>query len=444
MLFDLMVLMSTIAPNVCVTDPWRVPPGPLDCSALPGREAREGARGALKRTVLASGNVGPNLSTVYTPVKGKVPDVAGPFASWRVVSVHDLEVFQGRLLPHLTLSDPAVRGWLSAWHGPTYAQPGPGGLEVTLSRRNRPRRRERAWLHLLLFLLTLAATTLAGALLLPGDPLRLVMVGDGALAIPVPMRLHPGAWAGGLWFSLPLCFILGMHELGHYAAARRHAMDVSPPYFIPAPWFVNLIGTFGAFIRLRSPLLNRAVLLDVGAAGPLASFALSLPAVALGLAMSEAAPASAGGGRLGLAVFGDQLVLGESAAFALLRALSPVADAPFVLLHPLAFAGWLGLFFTALNLFPVGQLDGGHVAYALSGTGHRIAGIATLGLLLVLALQWPGWLFWGMVILVFGRGRLAHPPVFDPAFRLSAGRRAVAWACVGIFALTLVPVPFAL
>lgn len=444
MLFDLMVLMSTIAPDVCVTDPWRVPPGPLGCSVLPGREAREGARGALKRTVVASGNVGPNLSAVYTEVKGKVPDVAGPFASWRVVSVHDLEVFQGRLLPHLSLADPTVRSWLSAWHGPAYAQPGPAGVELTLSRRARPRRRERWWLHLLLFLLTLGATTLAGAMLVPGDPLRLRMAGEGALAIPVPTRMDAAALAGGLWFSLPLCFILGMHELGHYAAARRHAMDVSPPYFVPAPWFVNLIGTFGAFIRLRSPLLNRAVLLDVGAAGPLASFALSVPAVVAGLAMSEAAPAARGGGRLGLAVFGDQLALGESAAFAALRTLSPVADAPFVLLHPLAFAGWLGLFFTALNLFPVGQLDGGHVAYALSGTGHRIAGFATLGLLLVLSFQWYGWLFWGMVILVFGRGRLAHPPVFDPAFRLSPRRRAVAWACVAIFLLTLVPVPFAL
>ena len=371
-----------------------------------------------------------------------MPDVHGPFASWRVVSVQDLEVFQVRLLPHLSAGDPGVREMLASAPGRAYVQPGPGGVEVTLVRRARPPQRERWWLHLLLLLLTLASTTLAGALLEPGDPLRLAPTAGGPLAIPVPTRLHGAALARGLWFSLPLCFILGMHELGHYRLARRHGMDVSPPYFIPAPWFVNLIGTFGAFIRLRSPLLNRAVLLDVGAAGPLASFALSIPAVVVGLAMSRGVDATVEGGHLGLAVFGDQLVLGESAAFALLRQLSPVADAPFVLLHPLAFAGWLGLFFTALNLFPVGQLDGGHVAYALSGTAHRIAGYATLALLAVLALQWSGWLVWGAVILLFGRGRLAHPPVFDPDFRLSPRRRLVAWACVAIFLLTLVPVPF--
>jgi hypothetical protein len=391
---------------------------------------------------VASGNVGPNLSTVYTKVKGKVPDVPGPFAAWRVVELHDLEVVQGRLHEGLPLSDPGVAEWLRDWPGRSYARESPVGVELTLARRIRPRTRERWWLHLLLFLLTLAATTVAGAFLRPGDPLGAALAGAGVLAIPVPTVVHPAAFAPGLWFSLPLLLILGVHEAGHYALARRHGMDVSPPFFIPGPWFLNLIGTFGAFIRLRSPLLNRTVLLDVGAAGPLASFALSVPVTLAGLALSRVLPAAEGGGRIGVPIFAEHIHLGESAVFALLRALSPMASAGFVELHPLAFAGWLGFFFTGLNLFPVGQLDGGHIVYALSGRAHRLAGVATLLLLALLATQWIGWLVWGAVILAFGRGRLGHPALFDPVFPLDPARRVAGWACVALFFLTLVPIPF--
>jgi membrane-associated protease RseP (regulator of RpoE activity) len=224
-------------------------------------------------------------------------------------------------------------------------------------------------------------------------------------------------------------------------------MDVSPPFFVPAPCMVSLIGTFGAFIRLRSPLLNRSVLLDVGAAGPVVSFLLSIPAVALGLAWSRTVPSAdvpewAQGARIGLVVDNQILLMGESAVFTLLRTLSPVGDAGLVALHPLAFAGWLGFFFTALNLFPVSQLDGGHVVFALSRRWHQLVGVMTVALLLALSFGWKGWLFWAVLVMVIGRGRLVHPPVFDPAFRLNLARRAIAWACVAIFFLTLVPIPF--
>ncbi|MBW3570705.1 MAG: site-2 protease family protein [Gemmatimonadetes bacterium] len=362
-----------------------------------------------------------------------------------MVQVHDQQVFQARLLPGLSLQDAAVRPWVEQWPGRVYSQPGPDGLEVTLARRIRPRPRERWWLHLLLLALTLLTATVAGATLVEGDPLRIRDANLGAIAIPVPTRLTPLSVAPGLWFSLPLLVILGAHELGHYALARRHGMDVSPPYFIPAPWMVSLIGTFGAFIRLRSPLLNRAVLLDVGAAGPIASFLLSIPAVLLGLAWSATVtdvPAWVGGARTAVLVDGQTQLMGESVAFILLRSLSPVADAPFVVLHPLAFAGWLGFFFTALNLFPVSQLDGGHVVFALSRRAHRVVGVLTVALLLALSFGWKGWLVWAVLVMAIGRGRLGHPPVFDPAFRLGPARRAAAWACIVIFFLTLVPVPF--
>lgn len=374
-----------------------------------------------------------------------MPEEAGPFTAWRVVEVHDQQVFRARLLPGLSLSDGEVRAWIGRWPGRVYAQPGPHGVEVTLARRIRPRTRERWWLHLLLLALTLLSVTVAGAVLADGNPLALRNSSVGGLAIPVPTRLTPAALAPGLWFSLPLLAILGAHEMGHFALARRHGMDVSPPYFIPAPWLVSFIGTLGAFIRLRSPLLNRAVLLDVGAAGPLAGFALSVPAALVGLALSrtlDQVPPWAQGARVGLVVDNQLLPMGESALFALLRMVSPMGDAAFVALHPLAFAGWLGFFFTALNLFPVSQLDGGHVVFAISRRAHRAVGVLTILLLLALATQWVGWLVWVVLVLVVGRGRLRHPPVIDPEFRLGAARRAVAWACILIFLLTLVPVPF--
>jgi membrane-associated protease RseP (regulator of RpoE activity) len=375
-----------------------------------------------------------------------VPEVAGPFATWRLVELHDQQVFQGRLDPGVSLQDARVRRWLSRWPGRLYAQAGPDGVEVTVARRNRPRPRERWWLHLLLVLATLVTATLAGAGLVDGDPLRFRDVSLGGPAIPVPTRLTPASVAPGLWFSLPLLIILGGHEMGHYLLARRHGMDVSPPYFIPVPPFLSLIGTFGAFIRLRSPLLNRAVLLDMGAAGPLAGFVLSIPAVVFGLMMSgrvTGLPPEVTA-SVGFVVDNQYLPMGESIAFAALRALTPMAGPAFVDLHPLAIAGWMGFFFTALNLIPVGQLDGGHVVYSLSHRAHRVAGLLTLAMLLAMGTQWMGWLVWGVLILAVGRGRIAHPPVFDPGFRLNGPRRAVAWACIVIFVLTFIPAPFPL
>lgn len=374
-----------------------------------------------------------------------MPDVAGPFASWRVVEVHDQQVLQARLLPGLSLEDADVRRWLERWPGRVYSQAGPDGVEVTLARRIRPRPRERWWLHLLLLALTVLTATIAGAVLVDGDPLRIRDASLAGTAIPVPTRLTPLSVAPGLVFSLPLLLILGAHELGHYALARRHGMDVSPPYFVPAPWFVSLIGTFGAFIRLRSPLLNRAVLLDVGAAGPIAGFALSIPAVVLRLAWSytiDTVPPWAHGARVGLVIGNQMLPMGESALFALLRGVSPVGGATFVALHPLAVAGWVGFFFTALNLFPVSQLDGGHVVYALSRRAHRPVGIMTVALLLAMSTWWRGWLVWAALVMIIGRGRLHHPPVFDPGLRLDPARRAIAFVCIAIFFLTLAPIPF--
>jgi membrane-associated protease RseP (regulator of RpoE activity) len=359
-----------------------------------------------------------------------------------MVELHGQQVVHAYLHPGVTADDPQVSDWLARWPGPRYLQDGPYGVEATLVRRVAPRPRERWWLHALLLALTLLTATIAGAWMSPGNPLAMENANVAGQAIPVPARLTPLALAPGLWFSVPLLCILGAHELGHWAFARRHAMDASPPYFAPAPWVLSPLGTFGAFIRLRSPLINRAALLDVGAAGPVISFVLSIPVYAAGLAFSQDVAGKAPSGARVVIWYPDyHLPLGESPLLWTLRALSPLADAQTIALHPMAVAGWFGLFFTALNLFPVSQLDGGHVAYALSPRLHAAASRMTLGVLLVLGAWYPGWWVWAALVLLIGRGRLAHPPVWDPSFRLNGPRRAVAWACFVLFVLAWVPVP---
>jgi Zn-dependent protease len=216
-----------------------------------------------------------------------VTDWFSLFAVYRVLVIRNDEVIQGVLRPDLRPGSPDLEAGLRSWRGRHYLQSGPAGVELTLVRPIAGPETERWWLHLLLGLLTLATTTLAGAYLQGHEPLRLAAAGIGPLVLPLPVALDPSAAAPGLFFSIPLLVVLLGHELGHYFAARRHGMDVSPPYFIPAPHWLNLIGTFGAFIRLRSVTMNRGVLMDVGAAGPLVSFVLSLPLAVAGLAMSR-------------------------------------------------------------------------------------------------------------------------------------------------------------
>lgn len=334
-----------------------------------------------------------------------------------------------------------MRAALLGWEGTHFLHQTPYGFELTLIRRRTARRRERWWLHALLAVATLFTTTIAGAHFAGLDPLRLDYHPGGA-AFPLSLHFTPLYLLQGLAFSVPLLLTLFGHEMGHYLTARRHAMDVSPPFFIPSPSWINLIGTFGAFIRLRSPVLNRAILLDVGAAGPLVSFALSIPVLALGLAWSQPAltdfpPPLA---RYAVLYGAQPLWFGDSLMTWLLTALfAPEGD--LFLLHPVALAGWLGLFVTALNLFPLAQLDGGHILYALAGRWQPRVGYAFLALLVFLGQWWVGWWFWAAVILVLGRGRVRHPPVFDPSLEVSGRRSWVGWACVFVFVLTFAPIP---
>lgn len=377
-------------------------------------------------------------------VKHSVADWSSLFAVYRALLVRGDEIVQGVLRQGLDPDDPAVRSVVDDWDGTHFLHQTDEGVELTLVRPAAPRAPERWWLHGLLAFLTLLTTTIAGAYFAGASPLRLAVPTLGPLGIPIPVQIHPAEVLPGLVFSVPIFLILFFHEMGHYVTARRYGMNVSPPYFIPAPPWINVVGTFGAFIRLRSAVVNRAVLLDVGAGGPLASFALSLPAVVVGLAWSRALPQGVTAPAEYVVVFAGQPIwLGGSMLFDVASAAAGLGGAT-VLLHPLAFAGWLGLFVTAMNLFPLAQLDGGHILYALVGERQRLVGLGFLALLVFLGREWWGWWIWAALILVLGRGAIGHPRVLDEDFPVGTRRAVVGWACVVIFALCFVTVPIRL
>lgn len=276
----------------------------------------------------------------------------------------------------------------------------------------------RLWVHALLLVATLATTTWVGAAHAGVDLLR-----------------EPGRFAAGLPYALALLLILGVHESGHYLAARAHGMRVSPPYFIPAPFG---LGTFGAFIQLRSPAENRRALFDVAAAGPLAGLAVAVPALWIGLQYSSVVPAQGSGGHAGGVDAGSSVLL---AVVAKLSLGDDLARGHVLVLHPLAFAGWLGLLITALNLLPIGQLDGGHVADAMFGRrrGAAVAAPALVALFGLGLFVWSGLLGWAILV-YFIAGAKGLPPL-DDVSGPGAGRLALGWLTFALLVLILVPVP---
>ncbi len=298
-----------------------------------------------------------------------------------------------------------VEGWPPAFEAPPVAQT--EAAPTTRARRRLP------VVNLLLFVVTFATTTIAGALNADVSPAE---IGE--------------RWTSGLPFSVTLMSILLAHEMGHYLLARFHGVVVTLPFFLPGPPL--LTGTLGAFIRMKSQPQNRRVLFDVGAAGPWAGFLIALPAVAYGLHRSElkAIPPSFSG-----------LQFGDSLLFKLLTraVVGPIPYGYDVILHPVALAGWFGFLVTVLNLLPVGQLDGGHVVYAMFGRWHRwIARVFLLFTVSVGFLGWPGWFLWAVLMLFVG---LDHPPTADTITRLDPARRLVGWLTLLLFVATFIPVP---
>ena len=285
-----------------------------------------------------------------------------------------------------------------------------------------PRFSDLAW-PIVLFLLTVFTTLWAGAYATRSNPK------EGPLQF---LLGDPAALLKGLPFAGTLLGILVTHEFGHYLFSRIHRVPASLPLFIPGP--PHFIGTFGAVIRMRSPILSRRALFDIGVAGPIAGFVVAVVALVIGLSLSKVVTNEA--------VYG--LHLGEPLLlqFVSWLVLGPLPQGYDVVLHPVGFAAWFGLFVTSLNLIPIGQLDGGHVAYALWGPRQRTVALAMLPILMVLGFMpggWPGWFLWaGMAGLV----GLGHPPVRDPRAALGRTRIWVGWGALAIFALTFAPIPF--
>ncbi len=284
--------------------------------------------------------------------------------------------------------------------------------------------RQRVGLNVLLFALTCLSTLVAGALFF-GSPTFPAMGRDTI----------PGALLSGLPFAATLLAILGVHEFGHYFTARYHRASVSLPYFIPAPPIV-LFGTLGAIIRMRSPARDRNSLFDIAAAGPLAGLLVAIPAMLIGLRWSTVDLVPAGEAVR----FGDPLLLKAIVYWQF----GPIPDGMDVFLHPVGVAGWAGFFVTALNLFPVGQLDGGRIAYALFGRRHRLVGLTTFGALLLLGVVTgsANWFVWAA--LLFFLVGFHHTPPLDDVTPLSPGRYLVGLLCLLLLVLLIPPVPLSI
>jgi membrane-associated protease RseP (regulator of RpoE activity) len=264
----------------------------------------------------------------------------------------------------------------------------------------------------ILFLITWITTLAAGAMQQGVDPIH-----------------SPSAILQGFPFAATLLSILLTHEMAHYLASVRHGVQVTLPFFIPAPSF---IGTFGAFIRTRSPILNKRALFDIGVSGPLAGFVVAIGAVWVGLHLSKVIETMPPEG----------ISLGSSLLFSFLSwmVVGTLPEHSDILLHPVAFAGWIGLFITAMNLLPIGQLDGGHIAYAVFGQKHRlISKLAVVSLVGFGLLGWPGWFVWAGLTFILGLG---HPPMVDEAVPLDPVRRKIGWFALAVLLLTFIPIPF--
>ncbi|UCF81574.1 MAG: site-2 protease family protein [Acidobacteriota bacterium] len=240
--------------------------------------------------------------------------------------------------------------------------------------------------------------------------------------------LSPIVWLNGVLFSFSILLILGCHELGHYLTCRRYGVDATLPYFLPFP---SIVGTMGAFIRIRSPIPTRKILFDIGVAGPIAGFVVAVPIAFLGLAQSTV---------IRTADTGSIMVFGEPLVMAWMRSVlfGPLPADSVLFIHPMAFAGWFGFLATAFNLLPVGQLDGGHMLYACMGNAYRWVGRAVFVVALVLSLWWPGWLLWCVIFALMG---FRHPRVQYSEEPLDGRRLLVACFGLAMLVLTFIPVP---
>lgn len=286
----------------------------------------------------------------------------------------------------------------------------------------------RLWiLHCLLFGLSLLTATMAGVALMQSferdRPLNL----EQYINLVPTLYAHPLLLLEGLAFSITLMTILLAHELGHYFTCQYYGIDASLPYFLPAP---TPIGTLGAFIRIRSPIYSRRALFDVGIAGPIAGFLVLLPLLAIGIANSKVVP--------GIGERGD-LIFGVPAIERIMEwVLFPGVAASDISLHPVARGAWVGILATALNLLPIGQLDGGHIVYSFIGRMHKPLSRVLVAALVPLGIFYSrSWLVWAVLLFFFG---LRHPMIYDVT-KLDRTRVGLGVAALAMFLLTFMLVP---
>ncbi len=279
--------------------------------------------------------------------------------------------------------------------------------------------KKRIYINVILFFITILSTLFVGSIMEGADPIK-----------------NPYNIIKGFPFSFTLMLILGVHEFGHYYFAKKHDVDASLPYFIPAP---TLIGTFGAFIKMRSPVKNRRALTQIGAAGPIAGFCVAVPAFYIGLKLSHIVdlPTATEG-----IILGDSIIT-KFLTFIVYPNLKENMD---IMLNPIAFAAWIGMIVTMLNLLPIGQLDGGHVAYGILGKKHKHLAWTVFGLILVLGLipmffkvYSLNWIIW--MVLVFFLVKIKHPPVFNEYEKISKLEIILGVISLLILILTFIPIP---
>lgn len=286
----------------------------------------------------------------------------------------------------------------------------------------------RLAVHAVLLALTLLTTSIVGVVLArafqAGRPVDL----DQYITVYSTIYAHPMVLLEGLAFSLTLMTILLAHEMGHYLACRYYRIDATLPFFLPIP---TLIGTLGAFIRIKSPIYTKRALFDVGIAGPIAGFVVLLPALAIGIAQSKVIPGIANRGDL---VFGVPAIQ-RALEWLILPGVRPTD----IYLHPVARAAWVGILATALNLLPIGQLDGGHILYSFVGRWHKHLSRVFVFLMVVFAVVthvWS-WLVWAGLLFLFA---LRHPVICDTS-ALGSGRVKLGLTALAIFLLTFTLIP---
>ncbi len=351
-----------------------------------------------------------------------IRDIFKPLAHYQV---HGQVVIEGRLLEAPETAYQKLKDRFAPQKLTPVLQEDDAGRVLLMFTDERALSREKPqrfpWLNLGLLIATLITTTWAGAAHQGFDLLK-----------------EPQNFGVGLPYSLALLLILGAHELGHYFTARAHGMKVTLPYFIPIPF---ALGTFGAFIQMKSPTENRRVLFDVGVSGPLAGLIFAIPALFTGLKYSTIVSGSGATDLLHSGVdIGSSMLLAFIAKLALGEA---VTEGHRLILHPLAFAGWLGLLVTALNLLPIGQLDGGHIAHALFGRkkGDAIGQTALFALFLLGLFVWSGFLVWAIIVF-FIAGSKSAPPLNDVS-PLDKRRVVIGAIAMILLFLILIPVPHA-